>query len=217
MRIIDTFSSDTFEPGPTVRIYLCGVTVYDEAHIGHARTVIVFDVLRRYLENRGHTVRMVQNFTDVDDKMIRRAHSEGTNTEEIGRRHITGYHRDFDRLGVRRADAYPQATEHIEDMIRLIDDLIGKGYAYAGRRGVYFDVSEFERYGILSGKKTDQLRAGARVDVDPDKHDPLDFALWKFADSEPRWESPWGAGRPGWHIECSAMSPVRGVHRSAVC
>ncbi len=207
IRITDTLGGGRVlipERNP-VRIYLCGVTVYDEAHVGHARTIIVFDVLRRYLEHGGRRVRMIQNFTDVDDKIIGRANEEGVLAAEIGDRYIGRYHRDFDRLGVLRAAAYPRATEHVGDMIGIIRDLVDRGAAYAGRRGVYYSVSGFERYGRLSKKVIDQLRAGARVEVDDDKRDPLDFALWKLADDEPRWDSPWGAGRPGWHVECSAM------------
>ncbi len=208
MRISDTLTAQDMEMefGDCVRVYLCGVTVYDEAHVGHARTIIVFDVLRRYLESMGHAVDMVQNFTDVDDKIINRARMEKRPAAEITERYIQNYHRDFDALNVKRARAYPRATEHIEDMIRLIGDLVQKGMAYASRNGVYFAVSRFAGYGKLSKKRTEDLQAGARVGIDEDKRDPLDFALWKFADDGPAWDSPWGRGRPGWHIECSAMS-----------
>lgn len=208
MRIADTLSGREaeLEPGGTVRIYLCGVTVYDDAHIGHARTIVVFDVLRRYLEYTGLEVELVQNFTDVDDKIIGRAASEGASAADIGEKYIERYHRDFDALRVKRASAYPRATEHIGDMVALIGGLVEKGAAYVGANGVYFAVSGFSGYGRLSGKKIGDLQAGARVEADATKRDPLDFALWKFADSEPRWDSPWGPGRPGWHIECSAMS-----------
>lgn len=208
MKIFDTLSVaeknvDTVNP---VRIYLCGVTVYDESHIGHARTIIVFDTLRRYLEANGAKVNLVQNFTDVDDKIINRAKKEKTSAESITTRYIQNYFSDFDRLNVKRADLYPKATEHISDMINLIKGLIDKGFAYASKNGVYFSVLKFKEYGKLSKKKTDELVSGARVEVDETKKDPLDFALWKFSDEEPSWDSPWGKGRPGWHIECSAMS-----------
>ena len=187
-------------------IYLCGVTVYDDAHIGHARTIITFDVLRRHLERRGIRATMVQNFTDVDDKIIARARDEGVRASELGERYIKRYHEEFERLNVLRADSYPRATEHIQDIIGFIANLIERGAAYVAKNGVYFAVSEFAQYGKLSGKKTDQLRSGARIEVDEAKRDPLDFALWKFDAGDPSWDSPWGAGRPGWHIECSAMS-----------
>jgi len=207
MRIADTLSAREKEMrfGDRVRIYLCGVTVYDDAHIGHARTIIVFDVLRRYLESRGHAVELVQNFTDVDDKIISRARGEGGTAADISERYIASYHRDFDGLNVKRAAAYPRATGHIPDMVSLIEGLVRKGIAYVGRNGVYFAVSKFPGYGRLSKKRTGELRAGARIGVDEGKRDPLDFALWKFSDTGPKWDSPWGAGRPGWHIECSAM------------
>ncbi len=208
MRIADTLSAQEKELqlGDRVGIYLCGVTVYDDSHIGHARTIVVFDVLRRHLEGRGHRVEMVQNFTDIDDKIISRAQVEGKTAAGISEKYIKGYHRDFDGLNVKRATAYPRATEHIPDMIRFIEDLIRKKAAYVSKNGVYFAVSEFPQYGKLSKKRIGELQSGARVVIDEDKRDPLDFALWKLADTEPRWDSPWGAGRPGWHIECSAMS-----------
>ena len=208
MRIVDTLTARDMEMkfGDCVRIYLCGVTVYDEAHVGHARTIIAFDVLRRYLESTGRTVDLVQNFTDVDDKIISRARMEERTAAEISQRYMKNYHRDFDALNVARARTYPKATEHIGDMIRLIDGLVQKGMAYTSTNGVYFAVSKFAGYGRLSKKRTGDLLAGARVEVDEDKRDPLDFALWKFAAGEPAWDSPWGRGRPGWHIECSAMS-----------
>ncbi len=208
MRIHDTLSGSDAGVGTSgrVRIYLCGVTVYDESHVGHARTIVVFDVLRRYLEDRGADVELVQNFTDVDDKIIARAEAEGVEPGEISARYIEGYFRDFDGLNVRRAAAYPRATDHIGDIIRFIEGLLERGAAYAARNGVYFSVSGFQGYGKLSKKDTGELRSGARVSIDGSKRDPLDFALWKFAGTGPVWDSPWGAGRPGWHIECSAMS-----------
>ncbi len=207
MRIFDTLSAQEIEaPRKNVRIYLCGVTVYDESHIGHARTIIIFDTLRRFLESKGDSVNFVQNFTDVDDKIINRANSENTSASEISERYITHYFEDFDRLNIKRATVYPKATEHITDMITLIKNLIDNGAAYVSKNGVYYSVSRFAEYGKLSKKKTDDLISGARIEVDEAKNDPLDFALWKFSESEPKWPSPWGNGRPGWHIECSAMS-----------
>ena len=208
MKILDTLSvtEKNLDTSDVVRIYLCGVTVYDESHIGHARTIIVFDTLRRYIESNGIRVNLVQNFTDVDDKIINRADKENTSTEKISSKYITNYFVDFDRLNVKRADSYPKATEHITDMINLIQGLIDKGFAYVSKNGVYFSVLKFKDYGKLSKKKIEELISGARVEVDETKKDPADFALWKFADESPTWESPWGKGRPGWHIECSAMS-----------
>ncbi|MDE1814952.1 MAG: cysteine--tRNA ligase [Thaumarchaeota archaeon] len=208
MKIFDTLSvtEKELDTSNGVRIYLCGVTVYDDSHIGHARTIIVFDTLRRFLESQGIKVKFIQNFTDVDDKIINRAVSESTSADKISSRYISNYFTEFDHLNVKRADMYPKATEHIESMIDLIKTLIEKGFAYVSTNGVYFSVSKFHDYGKLSKKKIDELVSGARVEVDDTKKDPLDFALWKFADDEPRWQSPWGAGRPGWHIECSAMS-----------
>jgi cysteinyl-tRNA synthetase len=190
----------------TVRIYLCGVTVYDDSHMGHARTIIVFDVLRRYLEFKGYDVNFIQNFTDVDDKIICRAKREGVTAKEIARKYIKNYFTDFSCLNVRPANLFPCATEHIEEMINLIEGLIKKNYAYISRNGVYFRVKSFSSYGKLSKKTIKELESGSRVEIDQSKHDPLDFALWKFSSDEPSWHSPWGKGRPGWHIECSAMA-----------
>jgi cysteinyl-tRNA synthetase len=190
----------------TVRMYVCGVTVYDSSHIGHARTVIVFDTLRRYLLSKGYKVVFVQNFTDVDDKIINRAKAEGKKVEEISEKYIDSYFRDFGGLNVMRADHHPKATEHIKEMIQLIDGLIKSGHAYLTLNGVYFRVKSFPGYGKLSRKPVEELESGARIEVDQSKEDPLDFALWKFSSEEPVWASPWGKGRPGWHIECSAMS-----------
>lgn len=208
MKIFDTLSvtEKELDTSSTVRIYLCGVTVYDDSHIGHARTIIVFDTLRRFLEHLGIRVNFVQNFTDVDDKIINRARSENVPSDKISARYITSYFEGFDGLNVKRADLYPRATEHIQDMINLIKELVDKKFAYISTNGVYFSVSRFPTYGKLSKKKTDDLISGARVEVDETKQDPLDFALWKLANDEPVWPSPWGTGRPGWHIECSAMS-----------
>ncbi|MEK6957073.1 MAG: cysteine--tRNA ligase, partial [Thermoproteota archaeon] len=207
MKIFDTLSDYEKElDASKIRIYLCGVTVYDEAHIGHARTIIVFDVLRKFLESKENTVEFVQNFTDVDDKIIDRAQKEGATAYDISVRYIEEYFRDFDALNVKRATRYPKATEHIKDMITLVDSLVKKKIAYVTKNGVYFAVSKFSDYGKLSKKKIDDLISGSRVDVDETKNDPLDFALWKFSEEPPLWDSPWGKGRPGWHIECSAMS-----------
>ena len=190
-----------------VGMYVCGVTVYDLCHIGHARSAIVFDVLFRYLESHGFRVTYVRNFTDVDDKIIARAARDGLGWKEVADRYIREYYRDMDALGVRHATHEPKATEHVPDMIALIEGLIGKDVAYVRGGDVYFRVARFPRYGRLSGRRLDQLRAGARVEVDERKEDPLDFALWKASKpGEPSWESPWGPGRPGWHIECSAMA-----------
>jgi len=208
MQIFDTLRNTKIELefSDKVRIYLCGVTVYDDAHIGHARTIIVFDVLRRFLESQKIPVEFVQNFTDVDDKIIERAHQEKTPPLELAAKYTKNYFDDFDSLNVKRATKYPKATEHIEDMQNLISNLVDKKYAYVTKNGVYFSVSKFTEYGKLSKKKTDDLVSGARVEIDEEKNNPIDFALWKFSESEPSWDSPWGKGRPGWHIECSAMS-----------
>jgi len=208
MEIFDTLrnTKTELEFSDKVRIYLCGVTVYDDAHIGHARTIIVFDVLRRFLESQKIPVEFVQNFTDVDDKIIERAQQEKTSPLELATKYTKNYFGDFDGLNVKRATIYPKATEHIEDMQNLISSLVDKKYAYVTKNGVYFSVSNFTEYGKLSKKKTDDLVSGARVAVDEEKSNPIDFALWKFSNSEPSWDSPWGKGRPGWHIECSAMS-----------
>ena len=189
-----------------IKIYLCGVTVYDESHIGHARTIIVFDVLRKYLESKKVEVDFVQNFTDVDDKIINRATKENVTAEEISSKYIENYFRDFEELNVKRATNYPKATEHIEDIIEFIKKLIDKEIAYVTKNGVYFAVSKFSEYGKLSKKKIDELQSGSRIQIDETKKDPADFAVWKFSDINPVWESPWGKGRPGWHIECSVMS-----------
>ncbi len=209
MRIRDTLSKlhQELDVSKNVRIYLCGVTVYDESHIGHARTIIVFDVLRRYLESKDVKIEFVQNFTDVDDKIIQRARQENTTADNISTRYINNYFRDFDGLNVKRATMYPKATQHIDDIIRVIQKLVDEDAAYTTGNGVYFAVSKFPEYGKLSKKKIEELQSGARIEIDEQKRDPLDFALWKkSSDVAPTWPSPWGTGRPGWHIECSAMS-----------
>ncbi len=190
-----------------VGMYACGPTVYDYFHIGNARPFIVFDMMRRYLEHRGYEVTYVQNFTDIDDKMIRRANEEGVTVKELGDRFIAEYYKDAGRLGIRKATVHPRATEHMAQIIDLVRTLVDKGYAYAVGGDVYFDVSRDPGYGKLSGQEAEEREAGARIDVDEGKRNPADFALWKAQkDGEPAWESPWGMGRPGWHIECSAMS-----------
>ena len=212
MQIYNTMSRKKEELVPLVpgqiSMYACGPTVYNFFHIGNARPFIVFDTLRRYLEYRGYQVKFVQNFTDIDDKMIRRANEEGTTVKELGERFIKEYYTDADALGVKRATVNPRATQHIDEIIGLVQTLIEKGHAYAVPSGdVYFSVRSFPGYGKLSGQNVDDLENGARVDPGEDKHDPLDFALWKAEKpGEPSWDSPWGKGRPGWHIECSAMS-----------
>ena len=208
MKIFDTLTAkeEDLDTSRIVRIYVCGVTVYDESHIGHARTIIVFDTLRRFLESQKIKVKFVQNFTDVDDKIINRAKQENIPPLELSSKFITRYFEDFDRLNIKRADNYPKATDHIKEMLELIKNLIEKNFAYVSKNGIYFSVSKFKEYGKLSKKKTEDLISGARIEIDETKKDPLDFALWKFANDQPKWQSPWGDGRPGWHIECSAMS-----------
>ena len=197
---------DPLAPGQ-VRMYVCGVTVYDDCHLGHARSAVVFDVIRRHLEYRGFNVTFVKNFTDVDDKIINRANQLGIPWQAVTSRYIEAYYRDMQRLGVRSATVEPKATEHMEDIIRLMCALIEKGVAYRVNGDVYFEVQKFPAYGGLSKRKLDEMQAGARVEVDERKRHPMDFALWKGAKAdEPAWDSPWGPGRPGWHIECSAMA-----------
>ena len=193
------------EPGKA-RIYACGPTVYNYIHIGNARPICVFDVLRRYLEYRGYEVKFVQNFTDIDDKLIKKANEEGITVPEVAERYIAEYKTDAAGLGVWPANIHPRATEVVPDIIRIIETLIEKGFAYESHGDVYFRVHKFPDYGKLSHMPIEDLESGARVDVSEIKEDPLDFALWKSAKpGEPFWESPWGQGRPGWHIECTAM------------
>jgi len=208
IKIHDTLTNtkNDLDVNKNIRIYLCGVTVYDDSHIGHARTIIIFDTLRRFLESKNIEVELIQNFTDVDDKIIKRASDEKVDPETISGRFIQNYFDDFNRLNIKSATQYPKATEHIPDMVNLIQNLIEKEFAYVSKNGVYFRVAKFTNYGKLSKKKTDDLESGARIEVDESKDSPLDFALWKFSDDKPFWDSPWGTGRPGWHIECSAMS-----------
>ena len=208
MQLFDTLrnTKTELEFSGKVRIYLCGVTVYDDAHIGHARTIIVFDVLRRFLESQGHAVEFIQNFTDVDDKILDRARQEKTTAVELTDKYTKNYFLDFDRLNVKRATEYPKASDHIQDMQNLISDLISKEYAYVTKKGIYFSVSKFPKYGKLSGKGDEESTEEHRITVDEEKKNPADFALWKLGEFELSWPSPWGEGRPGWHIECSAMS-----------
>ncbi len=191
-----------------VNLYVCGMTVYDLCHIGHARSMIVFDVVVRFLKSQGYQVKYVRNITDIDDKIIRRANEKKENFKDLTDRNISAMHEDMIRLGLIAADEEPRATEFMEDIIRLIQTLVDKGAAYVGDNGdVYFDISHFENYGKLSHRDLDKLRVGARVKLSKAKADPLDFVLWKLAKpDEPSWDSPWGEGRPGWHIECSAMA-----------
>jgi cysteinyl-tRNA synthetase len=188
-------------------IYVCGVTVYDLCHIGHARSMIVFDVLVRYLRVRGFDVTYIRNFTDVDDKIIERARETGKDSASLANEYIDAFYEDMDRLGILRADKEPRATAHISDMIEMIKILIDKGVAYIQGADVFYSVEKFPEYGMLSGRRLEDMKAGSRVAVDERKRHPLDFALWKAAKpGEPQWDSPWGPGRPGWHIECSVMS-----------
>jgi cysteinyl-tRNA synthetase len=189
------------------RMYVCGVTVYDSAHIGHARSLLTFDVIYRYLKFSGYRVQFVRNFTDVDDKIINKANDENVGCEIITERYIEEFYRDGEALGLLRPDVEPRATQHIPEIIELISELERRGLAYRVDGDVYFPVERFAGYGKLARKKIDELEAGARVEVDERKKSPLDFALWKSSKpGEPTWDSPWGPGRPGWHIECSAMS-----------
>ena len=193
---------------PQVRMYVCGVTVYDLCHVGHARVMVVFDMVSRYLRYRGYEVSYVRNITDIDDKIIRRAGERDEPWEQLTARYIEAMHEDAAALGVAPPDQEPRATAHMAEIVAMIERLLAGGFAYRGEGGdVYFEVSRFEGYGRLSGRALADLRAGARVEVAADKRDPLDFVLWKTAKpGEPAWSSPWGPGRPGWHIECSAMS-----------
>jgi len=190
-----------------VQMYVCGITVYDHCHIGHARSAIVFDIMRRYLTYRGYKVTFVKNFTDIDDKIINRAKQEGIAWNEVSEKYIAEYYQDMDHLGVGRADIEPKATEHIQEIIEITKGLVDKGYAYAVDGDVYFQIEKFSDYGKLSKRDLADMIAGSRVDVNERKRNPMDFALWKTSkEGEPSWNSPWGPGRPGWHIECSAMS-----------
>ena len=204
-----TRKKEPFQPlqPKTVRMYVCGVTVYDYCHIGHARSALVFDVIRRYLEYSDYRVEFVKNFTDVDDKIIKRANERGVSCDAITAEFIEAYYQDMGKLGIRRATNEPKATEHMAEIVELVGTLIQKGLAYDVAGDVYFQVEKYQPYGRLSKRKLEDLQAGARVEVDARKRHPMDFALWKSSKpGEPSWNSPWGLGRPGWHIECSAMS-----------
>jgi cysteinyl-tRNA synthetase len=204
-----TRKKEEFTPvaSPKVNIYTCGVTVYDESHIGHARSLYTFDVIRKYLSYRGLKVSFIRNITDIDDKIINRANELKTPWQDLVKKYIDSYYEDLKSLGISKADVEPRATENIPDMIKYITGLIDKGYAYVTETGVYFSVRKFKEYGKLSGQSIDQMLTGVRKDADETKGDPLDFALWKLSKpGEPFWPSPWGEGRPGWHIECSVMS-----------
>jgi cysteinyl-tRNA synthetase len=211
LRVYNTMTKKKEELVPLqegkISMYACGVTVYDLCHIGHARSAVVFDVIYRYLLYKGYKVIYVRNFTDVDDKIIKRAQEEGVSTEEIATRYIKEFYADMGALGLKDPTVEPKATEHIPEMIALVQQLIEKGHAYETGGDVYYAVESFPEYGKLSKRSLDEMQAGVRVEVDEKKRNPLDFALWKAAKpGEPSWASPWGEGRPGWHIECSAMS-----------
>jgi cysteinyl-tRNA synthetase len=211
IRIFNTLTKkkelfEPVEPGK-VRMYVCGPTVYDSSHVGHARSVVVFDVIVRYLRSQGYDVTYVRNFTDIDDKIIKRANETGIEPKELAEKYIKEFYEDMDALNVQRATLEPKATEHIRDIIHVVQRLIQKNKAYPLDGDVYFSVESFKEYGKLSGRKLEDMEAGARVAVDERKRNPFDFALWKSAKpDEPSWDSPWGKGRPGWHIECTAMS-----------
>jgi len=211
LKIYNTLSKneEIFEPlnPPTVKMYVCGPTVYDLSHLGHARTYIAFDVVRRYLEFLGYSVVYVVNITDVEDKIIKRAQEKGVSPFELAEEYTKEYFKDIEALQIKKADINPKVTEHIEDIIEVVQGLIDKGYAYVADGDVYFDVLKFPDYGKLSHQSLEDLKAGARVEVSEKKKHPADFALWKKSkEGEPSWGSPWGPGRPGWHIECSVMS-----------
>jgi cysteinyl-tRNA synthetase len=211
LRLYNTISrrvEEVKQPDDALKIYVCGITPYDHSHIGHAMSYIIFDVLRRYLEHRGFKVKHVQNYTDIDDRIIARAAERGVSYDQLAAEFIEEYEEEMRELNITPADVYPRATQEIPQIIEMVQGLIEKGRAYAVESGdVYFDVRSDPGYGKLSGRDVDSMRAGARVEPGEEKHDPADFALWKAAKpGEPSWESPWGPGRPGWHIECSAMS-----------
>jgi cysteinyl-tRNA synthetase len=211
MQIYNTLSrqKEEFKPiDPSiVKMYMCGPTVYDFFHIGNARSFIMSDIIRRYLEYKGYNVKFVMNLTDVDDKIIKKSIKEGTESAVVAETYAKAFFEDIQKLKIKKADIYPRATAHMADIISLIKKLEEKEYAYNIDGNVFYNVSKFVGYGKLSGKKIDELESGVRIEINEEKHDPLDFALWKKAkEGEPYWESPWGNGRPGWHIECSAMS-----------
>ncbi len=211
MRLYNTLAGEAqeFTPadGKNVKMYVCGVTPYSSTHVGHALSYVVFDVLRRYLEHLGYSVRHVQNFTDVDDKIIQRAQEQGIGVEDLAGRYIDEFFHTMDALNIKRAHVYPRATQEIKPIVATIEDLVDKGFAYPGGGDVYFRVNRSQGYGKLSHRTLDGMVAGARVEVDQHKEHPMDFVLWKGSKpGEPAWDSPWGPGRPGWHIECTSMS-----------
>lgn len=209
MKIYDSLRAKKvdFEAGKTIKMYVCGPTVYDHAHLGHGRSAVVFDLVRRHFEFLGHEVIFVSNITDIDDKMIKRANEEGITVEELANRIIPEYEKDYGELGIKAPSKKPRATEFIKEMIEIIKKLEAKGCIYETSDGIYFDIKKFPEYGKLSHQNLDELNAGARVEENKEKHNHQDFVLWKFKkENEPFWPSPWGEGRPGWHIECSAMS-----------
>ena len=212
MRIYNTLSGKKEELVPLregeLSMYVCGPTVYNFFHIGNARPLVVFDTMRRYLQYRGYKVKYVQNFTDVDDKIINRAREEGCTAPEISEKYIEEYFKDIAALNVKKADVHPKVSEHIPEIMKFVKDLVDKSFAYEADGDVYFSTRKFPEYGKLSGQNIDDLESGARIAIGEVKKDPLDFALWKARKEEDEiaWESPWGMGRPGWHIECSAMA-----------
>jgi cysteinyl-tRNA synthetase len=211
IKVYNTFTGKKEEFKPVhegkVKLYVCGVTVYDHCHIGHARSAIVFDVIYRYFLTKGYEVIFVKNFTDIDDKIIKKSQIESISWKDVAEKYIASFYEDMDALNVLRPTHEPKATEHIEDMIALVDTLIKKGVAYKVNGDVYFSIESYKGYGELSGRNLDEMMAGARVEIDEKKKNPLDFALWKSSkEGEPKWPTPFGEGRPGWHIECSAMS-----------
>jgi cysteinyl-tRNA synthetase len=211
LKVLNTLTrrKEEFVPmdGKRVQMYMCGPTVYDYIHIGNARSFVAFDVIRRYLEYKGYEVIYVSNLTDVDDKTIKRSEEMGISLQQLGEKFGDAYFEDIAKLNIKKPDVNPRATQHVSEIIDLIQTLIDKGYAYIVDGNVFYDVSKFENYGQLSGNRTAALEAGARIEIDPLKRNPADFALWKKQKpGEPAWNSPWGRGRPGWHIECSAMS-----------
>jgi len=211
MKIYNSFVREKEEFVPIndslVTMYVCGPTVYNFFHIGNARPFLIFDAFRNYLEYKGYTVNYVQNFTDIDDKIINKAKEEGVTSKEISERYIKEYFQDADALGINRATEHPKVSEYMPQIIKFVETLIEKGYAYAVEGNVYYSVEAFEEYGNLSNQDMESLRSGSRVEINTDKRNPLDFILWKNKKpGEPSWESPWGEGRPGWHIECSVMS-----------
>jgi len=211
LKVYNTLSrrKEAFVPlqGKQVRVYVCGPNLYGPCHVGHAMSYIIFDVIRRYLEYRGYAVKHVQNFTDIEDRIIETAQAEGTTIEALAQKYIDRFFTEMDGLNILQAHHYPRATEVIPKMIEIIQGLVARGHAYEADGDVYFRVQSFPNYGKLSGRSLEEMQAGARIEIDAKKEDPMDFALWKRAKpGEPSWDSPWGKGRPGWHIECSAMS-----------